>query len=302
MNYLNKVYKVESVHSNTFGFDLELVTLDDGRLVIPHEKFCLGLGYKRPRNALRHVPAGERFLVKIQTAGGPQDSVCLSESGSYHVLLKSKSKLKNDIMLWMAVKVMPEIRSRGFYAANGVVEKLVYNPKLIRGLLDQLDKQQELLEKYKAIEYHPPEVQKQLALLPPQSIVPPGMKAQSKPGRRLQDCVSLTLITVHALSMKTKGYYITIQGLFRFMRENGYLYKAPTGQHRHNLPSSWAIDQQLLTFEEPIHESASRPGRYHKTIQPFLTELGREHVTNRFRSLHGYGAGAGYDKEEEDPE
>jgi prophage antirepressor-like protein len=77
------------------------------------------LGYEWQPNLVSHVPAEWKGSNPINTLGGIQQMLCLSEPGLYFFLGRSDKPLALPYQKWIAGDVVPSIRKKGFYAAPG---------------------------------------------------------------------------------------------------------------------------------------------------------------------------------------
>ena len=72
----------------------------------------------------RRLDEDEKGLRTVQTPGGPQELVCISESGLYSLILTSRKPEAKRFKRWVTHEVLPSIRKTGAYAAPGSVAAL----------------------------------------------------------------------------------------------------------------------------------------------------------------------------------
>jgi prophage antirepressor-like protein len=77
------------------------------------------LGYIWQPNLVSHVPDEWKGINPINTPGGKQDILCLSEPGLYFFLGRSDKPLALPYQKWIAGDVVPSIRKKGVYAVPG---------------------------------------------------------------------------------------------------------------------------------------------------------------------------------------
>lgn len=85
---------------------------------------CGALEIKGSADAAKRLDDDEKTLIRVQTAGGPQQVVCVTESGAYHLSFVSRKPIAKRFRRWITDEVIPCIRKEGFYAlqqdsANG---------------------------------------------------------------------------------------------------------------------------------------------------------------------------------------
>ncbi len=60
----------------------------------------------------------EKGIRMVQTAGGPQKLLCVSEPGLYSLIFKSRKPEAKAFQRWVTHEVLPEIRKTGQYAMS----------------------------------------------------------------------------------------------------------------------------------------------------------------------------------------
>ncbi|WP_301271907.1 BRO-N domain-containing protein [Gluconobacter albidus] len=80
---------------------------------------CGALEIKGPADAAKRLDDDEKTLIRVQTAGGPQQVVCVTESGAYHLSFVSRKPIAKRFRRWITEEVIPCIRETGFYALPG---------------------------------------------------------------------------------------------------------------------------------------------------------------------------------------
>jgi len=95
---------------------------------------CAVLGISKYRDAADRLDADEREPVRVDTLGGAQEMICISESGLYNVILRSDKPEAKKFKRWVTHEVLPSIRRHGLYAAD----ELLANPDLWIQALQEL--------------------------------------------------------------------------------------------------------------------------------------------------------------------
>ena len=72
----------------------------------------------------RRLDEDEKGLRTVQTPGGQQEMVAISESGLYSLILTSRKPEAKRFKRWVTHEVLPSIRKTGSYAAPGSVAAL----------------------------------------------------------------------------------------------------------------------------------------------------------------------------------
>ena len=75
--------------------------------------------------ACNRLKAYEKGIHNMNTPGGNQDILCISESGLYRLILTSRKPQAEPLQDWVCQEVLPSIRKNGFYAAQPEDEKLL---------------------------------------------------------------------------------------------------------------------------------------------------------------------------------
>lgn len=163
------------------------------------------LGYSNTRDALRkHVDEEDKTTVAIRDTGSNYQSmtVIVNESGLYSLILSSKLPRAREFKRWVTSEVLPQIRRTGGYiplAAEDDDKTIL--AKAVRILNRTLEQKDELLE-------------------------------AQRPKVEFADAVTTgdgcILMSELAKLLTRNGYPTGRTRLFRWMRENGYIFKRST--------------------------------------------------------------------------
>lgn len=161
------------------------------------------LGYSNVRDALcKHVDKEDKGVANCDSLGGRQKTTIINESGLYSLILSSKLPRAREFKRWVTSEVLPQIRRTGGYIPLAAEddEKTIL-AKAVRILNRTLEQKDELLE-------------------------------AQRPKVEFADAVTTgdgcILMSELAKLLTRNGYPTGRTRLFRWMRENGYIFKRST--------------------------------------------------------------------------
>lgn len=132
---------------NTFNFQNSEVRVflgEDGEPRWVARDVAQILGYKWQANLLNHVPAEWKGVNPINTPGGLQDVLTLTEQGLYFFLNRSDKPSALAFQKWIAGEVIPSIRKTGRYSVNkpaSQVDIFIQMAEAFKEQQEQLQKQ-----------------------------------------------------------------------------------------------------------------------------------------------------------------
>ncbi len=86
---------------------------------------CAVLGIKRTGDVSAALAEKFKGVVLIDTPGGKQSMVCVTEAGLYKVLIRTrKSKIADKFQDWLCEAVLPSIRRTGKYENEELVRQI----------------------------------------------------------------------------------------------------------------------------------------------------------------------------------
>ena len=93
---------------------------------------CRALGLDNPTAALERLDADEKGLTTVETLGGPQQMLAVSEPGLYRLILTSRKDEARYFQRWVVHEVLPAIRATGGYtdSAGVLAPAAVAPPKM----------------------------------------------------------------------------------------------------------------------------------------------------------------------------
>lgn len=81
---------------------------------------CAVLELTNPSKALESLDEDEKGLTLSDTPGGQQQMLCVTESGLYHLIFKSRKEAAKRFRRWVTEEVLPAIRRDGIYLPEGL--------------------------------------------------------------------------------------------------------------------------------------------------------------------------------------
>ena len=101
---------------------------------------AIALGYAKPADAVReHVPDKFKGVCEMETPGGKQKIVIISEAGLYRLAFSSKLPSAVKFTDWVCEEVLPSIRKYGFYGLLSGEKSLQLTDKEYLRYLGELD-------------------------------------------------------------------------------------------------------------------------------------------------------------------
>lgn len=224
---------------------------EDGQILFCGKDVAASLGYKNTNDAMKKHCKGVAKRYPLQTAGGIQEFVFITEPDLYRLIIHSKLPTAEKFERWVFEEVLPAIRRTGGY----MVAKQDETPEQImaRAVLVA----QDTIERQK----------KQIDELKPKALFADAVAASD----------GTCLVGELAKMLKQNGVNIGQNRLFSWLRENGYLGK--TGSNR-NVPTQRSMEQGLFR----IKETAVTHSDGHVTINrtPKVTGKGQRYFIEAF--------------------
>ena len=218
---------------------------------------ALEYSYWQP-NIVAHVPEVWKGIKRINTPGGYQEMLCLTENGVYFFLGRSDKKKALPYQMWIAGDVVPSIRKHGMYATPAKVEDILSNP----------DAFIQVLQAYKA------EREKRESL--------EAKIEEDKPKLIFAEAVNTSkesiLIGNLAKVLRQNGVEIGQNRLFEWLRENGFLIKCKG--ERWNMPTQDSIERGLFEVKTRVINNPDGTTRIVRTTK--VTGKGQIYFVNRF--------------------
>ena len=209
------------------------------------------LGYSNVRDALcKHVDKEDKGVANCDSLGGRQKTTIINESGLYSLILSSKLPRARAFKRWVTSEVLPQIRRTGGYIPLAAEddEKTIL-AKAVRILNRTLEQKDELLE-------------------------------AQRPKVEFADAVTTgdgcILMSELAKLLTRNGYPTGRTRLFRWMRENGYIFKRSTE------PIQKWVEQGLFATSVTVIKT------HHGTEEKVTTKVtgkGQEYFLSKLRKF-----------------
>lgn len=95
--------------------DIRVVSIDDQPYFVGKD-VCSALGIQGYRRALSELDPDERQEYGLRTpSSGVQQTICVNESGLYHLIFKSRKPEAKTFRKWVTNEVLPRLRKTGTY-------------------------------------------------------------------------------------------------------------------------------------------------------------------------------------------
>jgi prophage antirepressor-like protein len=95
---------------------------DEGQLWWVAADIARAIDHSHTTNMLLALDDDEKGSKKIATLGGPQNMLCINESGLYTVIMRSNKPEAKPFRRWVTNDVLPAIRKTGNYSTTPQVE------------------------------------------------------------------------------------------------------------------------------------------------------------------------------------
>ena len=163
------------------------------------------LSVRNTKDALHTLDEDEKSGVDIiDPHGRIQRTNCISESGLYSIVLRSRKPEAKAFRRWITHEVIPAIRKHGMYATTPMLRQFQENPELIRLVCERM-----LAEKDRA-----DKLDKKVTELQPKADF---FDAFVNP----DDCTNIRT-TAKELGIPERAFC-------RFLQDAGFLYRCPAG-------------------------------------------------------------------------
>ena len=107
------------------------VVMIDGNPWFVGKDIAIALGYKEPEKAIReHIPDKFKGVSVLDTPGGKQKVVVISEAGMYRLVFRSKLPVAEKFTDWVCEEVLLSIRKTGTYSVVSVDPLAIEREKL----------------------------------------------------------------------------------------------------------------------------------------------------------------------------
>ena len=219
---------------------------------------CGILGIEKYRDAATRLDDDEREPVLVDTLGGRQEMIAVTESGLYSIILLSRKPEAKKFKRWVTHEVLPTIRKHGAYVTPAKLEELMNDPDSWIKVLTALKEERAAKERLQL------------------------EATENKPKVIFADAVSVSegtiLIGELAKILKGNGIEIGQNRLFEKLRRDGYLIKRKGTDY--NAPTQRAMDLGLFRVKETAITHSDGHVTISKTTK--VTGKGQQYFINLF--------------------
>lgn len=219
---------------------------------------CGILGIEKYRDAATRLDDDEREPVLVDTLGGRQEMIAVTESGLYSIILLSRKPEAKKFKRWVTHEVLPTIRKHGAYVTPAKLEELMNDPDSWIKVLTTLKEERAAKERLQL------------------------EATENKPKVIFADAVSVSegtiLIGELAKILKGNGIEIGQNRLFEKLRRDGYLIKRKGTDY--NAPTQRAMDLGLFRVKETAITHSDGHVTISKTTK--VTGKGQQYFINLF--------------------
>ena len=219
---------------------------------------CGILGIEKYRDAAARLDDDEREPLLVDTLGGRQEMIAVTESGLYSIILLSRKPEAKKFKRWVTHEVLPTIRKHGAYVTPAKLEELMNDPDSWIKVLTALKEERAAKERLQL------------------------EATENKPKVIFADAVSVSegtiLIGELAKILKGNGIEIGQNRLFEKLRQDGYLIKRKGTDY--NAPTQRAMDLGLFRVKETAITHSDGHVTISKTTK--VTGKGQQYFINLF--------------------
>lgn len=219
---------------------------------------CGILGIEKYRDAATRLDDDEREPVLVDTLGGRQEMIAVTESGLYSIILLSRKPEAKKFKRWVTHEVLPTIRKHGAYVTPAKLEELMNDPDSWIKVLTALKEERAAKERLQL------------------------EATENKPKVIFADAVSVSegtiLIGELAKILKGNGIEIGQNRLFEKLRQDGYLIKRKGSDY--NAPTQRAMELELFRVKETAITHSDGHVTISKTTK--VTGKGQQYFINLF--------------------
>ena len=99
-------------------------TLSDENVWFVAKDVAAALEYRTADDMTRYLDDDEIIKCPVQTSGGVQEMIVISESGLYHAIFQSRKEAAKAFRRWVTSEVLPQIRRTGGYTLSEFVDRV----------------------------------------------------------------------------------------------------------------------------------------------------------------------------------
>lgn len=223
----------------------------NGNILFCAKHVAKALGYTNTNDAIKRHCKGVVKRYPLQTSGGIQETIFITEGDVYRLIASSKLPAAIEFEHWLFDEVVPSIRRHGGYIAGQ----------------EDMSPEQMTLAAMRWLESKVAEQQAQLEAQKPKVLFSDAVSASD----------GTCLVGELAKMITQAGRTIGQNRLFQLLRDDGYLGK--TGQNR-NVPLQRYVEQGLFKVKETAVTHADGHVSLNRTTK--VTGKGQTYFLNKY--------------------
>jgi anti-repressor protein len=231
------------------------IVMKDGEPWFVLKDVCDVLGIGNNRDVVTRLDDDEKGVDNIDTLGGNQKLIIISESGFYKVIMLSRKQEAKKFQRWVTHEVLPSIRKHGAYITASKMEEIMDDPENLVRLLNSLKTEN-----------------KQLQL----------QIENDRPKILFADAITTSHCTIVvgelAKILKSNGVEIGQNRLFEHLRQRGFLIKRRGADY--NSPTQKSMRLGLFSIRETATLHSDGHVSISKTVK--VTGKGQLYFVNVF--------------------
>lgn len=242
---------MNAIIQNFQGHNVRIAGTPEEPLFVAQD-VCDILEISEARSSTRDFDEDEKGVHSMHTPGGTQSILCVTESGLYKLIFKSRKPEAKAFQKWVTKEVLPAIRKTGGYGSNQDPLAVLNDPAAMRGLLLTYS------EKVLALE---------------------AKTAEDAPKVEFYDTVTESNhVCQMAVAAQVAKLPFGRNTLFQKLRGAGVLI---SGGERHNMPKQSYIEQGLFTVNQRKFENPET-GEPIISFTTYVTQKGIDWIIRKF--------------------
>lgn len=238
----------------------------DGETWFVAKDLCDVLEIGNTSMALTRLPGHMKGVSTVDTLGGAQQVIIISESGMYKLAFTSRKEEAERFTDWVASDVLPSIHKHGLYATDNALEAMLSDPDTMIRTLTAL--KQERAQRIAA--------EATVRLQAPKVLFADSV-AGSYGGILVRDMAKL---------LCQNGFDIGEKRFYTWLREHAYVIKNEGSDK--NMPTQKSVELGVMDIREGTRINPEGVVKPLKTT--LVTGKGQIYFINKFKELAAKGA------------
>lgn len=261
-------------NSSEFG-DVRVITKEREPWFVASD-VCRVLEVGNPSMTLMRLDDDEKGINSIDTLGGKQELLMVSEAGLYKLMTTSRKPQAKAFTRWVTHEVLPSIRQTGAYMTDDAMEKFLADPNnMIKALTAYKEAKDALVAETQA------HTETKMLLAERDATI-----KENEPKVLLADAITDSdgCISIGELAkiLAQNGANIGRNRLYKLMRDDGYLMSGMTEEF--NSPTQKSVKHGWMR----VKESTYFQGNFrHIKKTPRITGKGQLYFVNKYAKKVG---------------